>query len=39
MDNLGFTQGCADAEEFDAFLKEEYQRYGDVIERAGLGNQ
>lgn len=39
MTNLGFTQEYKDAEEFDAFLDEEYQRYGDVIERAGLGNQ
>lgn len=39
MDNLGFTQEYKNAEEFDAFLEEEYQRYGDVIERAGLGNQ
>lgn len=39
MDNLGFTQEYKDAEAFDAFLEAEYQRYGDVIERAGLGNQ
>ncbi|MDR8019949.1 Bug family tripartite tricarboxylate transporter substrate binding protein [Nesterenkonia aerolata] len=39
MDTLGFTQEYKDAEEFDAFLQEEYERYGDVVEQAGLGEQ
>lgn len=39
MTNLGFTQEYKDAEEFDAFLQEEHERYGRVVEQAGLGNQ
>lgn len=38
MDGLGFTQEYKDAAEFDAFLQEEYERYGDVVEQAGLGD-
>ena len=39
MDNLGFTQEYKDADAFDAFLREEHQRYGAVVDDAGLGHQ
>lgn len=39
MDNLGFTQEYKDAAEFDAYLQDEYERYGEVIEQAGVGSQ
>lgn len=38
MDRLGFTQEYKDSAAFDTFLQEEYERYGDVVEQAGLGN-
>ncbi len=38
MDNLGFTQEYKDAEEFDAFLRDELERYGPVLDDAGLRN-
>lgn len=37
MDNLGFTQEYKNAEDFDTFLAEEYERYGTVVDDAGLG--
>lgn len=38
MDNLGFTQEYKNAEDFDTFLSEEYERYEAVVSDAGLGD-
>jgi tripartite-type tricarboxylate transporter receptor subunit TctC len=37
METTGLNQVHRDTEEFDAFLGEEYERFGEVVEAAGMG--
>lgn len=36
MDDNGFGVERRDAEEFEAFMQEEYERFGDLIDELGL---
>ena len=36
METTGLNQVHRDAQEFDAFLDEEYDRYGEVVREIGL---
>jgi tripartite-type tricarboxylate transporter receptor subunit TctC len=37
MENQGFTQQHLGPDEFDQYLADQYQRYGDVVESLGIG--
>lgn len=39
MDNLGFTQEHKGVADFDEFLNEEFDRYDEVVDNAGIGGQ